>query len=440
MFTSLHNHSIWSLLDGMSRPEEMVLKAKELGMNSLALTDHGSMYGIIEFYKACTKHNMKAIIGCEVYVTNDRLLKNRKVLDKLVVEDESWLAFKSNRRKKKPTRKLKDGTTPPPEYHMVDTWSNCHLVLLAKTQEGYENLLHIVSDANLNGFYYKPLTDRSVLKEYGKGIIALSACLGGEIPKLIVNGDVEQAKSLALEYNEYFDEFYLELQPGSMPELILVNETLKKMSKELGIPLVCTSDSHYLNKEDAKIHEILLAVQTGKTMKDDDRMKFPEDIYWIKSGDEMRQDGMPEEAISNTQLIADACDVTIPLDKLLVPDIDVPEGYTTDTYLSKLCYDGLFKYALTSNIDVEDYKERLDYEMDVVHRKELSGYFLIVRDFIKWANDHDIMTGPGRGSAAGSLISYLIGITKLDPLEYDLLFERFLNPDRVSYPDCKANT
>jgi DNA polymerase-3 subunit alpha len=284
-----------------------------------------------------------------------------------------------------------------------------------------------VSDANLKGFYYKPLTDMSVLREYGKGIIALSACLGGQIPQLIMKGDVEQAKELALEYASIFDEFYLEVQPGTTPEQVMVNETLIQMSKEINIPLVCTSDSHYLRKEDGEIHDILLAVQTGKKVDDPDRMRFPEMINWLKSEEEMKADGMPEEAIANTQHIAEVCNVEIPLDRLLVPAIDVPLGYTPDTYLSKLCYDGLFKYALTKPIDVDKYKERLKYELDIVQQKELSGYFLIVRDFIKWAVDHGIMVGPGRGSAAGSLISYTAGITKLDPLEHGLLFERRMN-------------
>lgn len=437
VYVSLHNHTTWSLLDGMNRIDEMVQRAKELGMKAIAITDHGNLFGTIEFYKACIKADIKPILGCEVYVTGDRLLKERKELDTIVSEDRNWLAFRSQKRRKKPKRKKDDNAID--EYEIVNAWGNCHLVLLARTQEGYENLLHIVSDANLNGFYYKPLTDKSMLKEFGKGIIALSACLGGEIPQLIMKGDIEQAKNLAIEYRDIFDEFYLEVQPGSTPEQILVNETLIELSKELNIPLVCTSDSHYLRKEDGEIHDVLLAVQTGKKVDDPDRMRFPEMINWLKSEDEMRADGMPEEAIANTQHIADVCDVTIPLDRLLVPAIDVPLGYTPDTYLSKLCYDGLFELALTKPIDVNKYKERLKYELDIVQQKELSGYFLIVRDFIKWATDHGIMIGPGRGSAAGSLISNVIGITKLDPLEHGLLFERFLNPERKSYPDIDTD-
>ena len=437
-YCPLHNHSVWSLLDGMVRVEDMVLRAKELGMKSLALTEHGNMYSTIEFYKTCKKHGIKPIIGCEVYVTKDRTLKDKKELDRLVQEDEAWLAYKSQRRRKKPKRKKKgeENTSTEPEYQIVDAWSNCHLVLLAKNQKGYENLLNIVSDANLNGFYYKPLTDMSVLRKYGEGIVALSACLGGEIPKLIQHGDLEKAKNLAIEYTEVFDDFYLEIQPGQTPEQILVNEALKCMSKELDIPLVCTSDTHYLYEEDSKIHDTLLAVQTGKKVDDPDRMRFPEMIYWFKSEEEMRKDGMPDEAIKNTGIIAESCNVKIPLDKLFVPDIEVPEGYNTDTYLSKLCYDSLFEMVLTKGVDVKAYKERLRFELSVIQEKELSGYFLIVRDFIKWANSNGIITGPGRGSAAGSLVSYLVGITKLDPIKHGLLFQRFLNPERMSYPDC----
>lgn len=393
-FTHLHVHSEYSLLDGSARVEDLAKKAKDLGMDSIALTDHGSMYGIIKFYKACKKEGIKPIIGSEIYVTD---------MD----------------RREKSTRNRK--------YY--------HLVLLAENNKGYENLMKIVSTGFIDGFYYRPRVDYEILKKYSEGIIASSACIGGEIPSYIRCGNYEMARQKALFYRDIFGEgnFFLELQDHGMEEERLVNEGLIKLSKELNIDLIATNDSHYLEKSDAIAHDVLLCIQTGKTIQEENRMKFPSDEFYLKSLDEMYEifEDQPQ-ALENTQVIADRCNVDIEFHKTKLPHFDIPKGYTNETYLKELVVSGLKERYGTITEQIE---ERYMHEFNTIKEMGYIDYFLIVWDFVRFAKSKSIPVGPGRGSAAGSIISYALGITGIDPLEYDLLFERFLNPERVSMPD-----
>ncbi len=393
-FTHLHVHTEYSLLDGSIRIPELINRTKELGMDSVAITDHGAMFGVVQFYKQAVKAGIKPIIGVEVYVAiNKHTDKEQK--DK----------------------------------------GQYHLVLLAENDIGYRNLMKLVSKAYVDGFYYKPRIDLEVLEEYKEGIIGLSACLGGEIQRKILNGDLEGAREAATRYDEILgkNNFFLELQNHGLSEQKLVNKELRILSKDLQIPLVATNDVHYLNKSDAKVHEVLLCVQTGKTIVDEERMKFPSDEFYIKSKEEMAE-LFPQDlkALANTQKIADRCNVTMDFNTLHLPSYDVPSGYTNESYLRELCLIGLEnRYGDLS----ENIKDRFEYEFKTIVQMGYIDYFLIVWDFIKYSRDNNIMVGPGRGSAAGSIISYALNIIDIDPLEYGLLFERFLNPERVSMPD-----
>jgi len=393
-FTHLHVHTEYSLLDGSIRIPELINRTKELGMDSVAITDHGAMFGVVQFYKQAVKAGIKPIIGVEVYVAiNKHTDKEQK--DK----------------------------------------GQYHLVLLAENDIGYRNLMKLVSKAYVDGFYYKPRIDLEVLEEYKEGIIGLSACLGGEIQRKILNGDLEGAREAATRYDEILgkNNFFLELQNHGLSEQKLVNKELRILSKDLQIPLVATNDVHYLNKSDAKVHEVLLCVQTGKTIVDEERMKFPSDEFYIKSKEEMAE-LFPQDlkALANTQKIADRCNVTLDFNTLHLPSYDVPSGYTNESYLRELCLIGLEnRYGDLS----ENIKDRFEYEFKTIVQMGYIDYFLIVWDFIKYSRDNNIMVGPGRGSAAGSIISYALNIIDIDPLEYGLLFERFLNPERVSMPD-----
>lgn len=394
-FVHLHNHTEYSLLDGASRIKKLVHRAKELDMPAVAITDHGVMYGVIDFYKEAKKAGIKPIIGCEVYVAP------RTRFDKEHRKDDS-------------------------PYH---------LVLLAQNQEGYKNLSRLVSQAFLEGFYYKPRVDKELLKKYSEGLIALSACLAGEIPQLIMQGNTSKAKELALEYKEIFGEenFYLELQQHGIEEQAAVNREVIKIARELGIPLVASNDIHYVTKEEAVAQDVLLCIQTGKVRDEENRMKFPTEEFYLKSYDEMELlFAEYPEALSNTLLIADRCSVDFEFDNMYLPYYQVPDGYTLDTYLQELCIQGIEKKY---EIVTEEVTERLQYELDVIKKMGYSGYFLIVWDLVNFAKSENILVGPGRGSAAGSLVAYALGITNIDPLRYDLLFERFLNPERVSMPD-----
>lgn len=397
-FTHLHVHSGYSLLDGSAKIEELIGRTKELGMDSIAITDHGVMFGAIDFYKEAQKQGIKPIIGCEVYVAH------RTRFDKEVQDGRST-----------------------------------HLVLLAENNKGYENLIKMVSRGYLEGFYRRPRIDLDLLREHSEGIIGLSACLAGGVSRLIIQEQYEQAKELALFYDEILgrDNFYLEMQDHGISEQKTVNQQMLRISKDTGIPLVVTNDVHYIYPEDAKAHEILLCIQTGKTMDDTDRMKYHGDQFFVKSPEEMAAVfPYATEALENTGKIADRCNVDFTFNELKLPEFDVPEGYTPAEYLNKLCYQGL--ETLYDPV-TKELKERLAYEINVIDEMGFVDYFLIVWDFIKFAKDNNIPVGPGRGSAAGSLVAYTLSITNVDPVKYDLIFERFLNPERISMPDIDVD-
>ncbi|MGB9839020.1 DNA polymerase III subunit alpha [Thermovenabulum sp.] len=398
-FVHLHLHTNYSLLDGACSIEKLVEELNKREMKAAAITDHGVMYGVIDFYKAMKKEGLKPIIGCEVYLAKRRL--NDKEPGK---DDEQY-----------------------------------HLVLLAKDNEGYKNLVKLTSIAFIDGFYYKPRIDKELLKKYSKGLIGLSACLAGEIPSKILEGDYDEAKKIALEYLDIFGKgnFYLELQDHKILEQKKVNQALYNLSKETGIPLVATNDVHYISKEDYEIHDALLCIQTGKTIKDEDRLKFPTDEFYLKTETEMKRLFFEvPEALENTIKISEMCNVEIEFNRIYLPDFKVPEGYTHDSYLEKLCQDGLLKRYKSISPAI---KERLKYELEVIKKMGYSAYFLIVWDYVNYARKNQIMVGPGRGSAAGSLVAYCLGITDIDPLKYNLLFERFLNPERVTMPDIDVD-
>ena len=395
-FTHLHVHTEFSLLDGSNKIKEYVARVKELGMNSAAITDHGVMYGVIDFYKEAKAQGINPVIGCEVYVApNSRF-----------------------------DRELSHGDD---RYY--------HLVLLAENNQGYQNLMKIVSKGFVDGYYYKPRVDMEVLEKYHEGIIALSACLAGEVQRYLVRGLYEEAKTVAQKYENCFGKgnFFLELQDHGIPDQKMVNPQLLRMSEELGIELVATNDVHYTYAEDAEAHDILLCIQTGKKLADEDRMRYEGGQYYVKSEEEMRSlFPYALQAIENTQKIADRCHVEIEFGVTKLPHFDVPEGYNSWTYLNKLCHDGLKdRYPKKW----EELLPKLDYELGVIQKMGYVDYFLIVWDFINYARTHGIPVGPGRGSAAGSLVSYTTGITNIDPIKYSLLFERFLNPERVTMPD-----
>ncbi len=403
-FTHLHVHTEYSLLDGSNKIKEYVKRVKELGMDSAAITDHGVMYGVIDFYKECKAQGIRPILGCEIYVAPG-------------------------------SRFDKELTGGEDRYY--------HLVLLAENNTGYDNLVKIVSRGFTEGYYYKPRVDMELLQECHEGLIALSACLAGEVQRYISKGLVDEAKKAALRYRDCFGEgnFFLELQDHGLSEQKMVNTTLLQMSRELEIPLVVTNDVHYTYKEDVKPHDILLCIQTGKKLADEDRMRYEGGQYYVKSEEEMK--GLfpyAWEAVENTRRIADRCNVEIEFGVIKLPHFEVPEGYDSWTYLNKLCYDGLHsRYGDNENAPAgetgQTLKERLDYELDVIKAMGYVDYFLIVWDFINYAKSNGIMVGPGRGSAAGSIVSYALRITDIDPIKYNLLFERFLNPERISMPD-----
>ena len=393
-FAHLHVHTEYSLLDGSAKIKELVQRVKELGMNSIAMTDHGAMYGAVEFYKAALDAGIKPIIGCEVYVAPE-------------------------------SRLLREGKNG----------GSYHLVLLAENNEGYQNLIKLVSHGFIDGFYYKPRVDKELLRKYHKGIIASSACLAGEVARNIINVSYEKAKETALEYQEIFGEgnYFLELQDHGMREQKQVNMALVRMSEETGIPLIATNDSHYIYKEDAEPHDILLCIQTAKTILDEDRMRYEGGQFYVKSPEEMYDlFSYAPQALENTAKIAQRCNVSFVFHELKLPEFDVPEGKSAKAYLREVCEAGFHeKYPQGK----AEWKERLEYELTTIETMGYVDYFLIVWDFIKYAKDNGIIVGPGRGSAAGSMVSYCLDITTIDPLKYDLIFERFLNPERVSMPD-----
>ena len=399
-FTHLHVHTEYSLLDGSNKIKEYVARVKELGMDSAAITDHGVMYGVIDFYREAKAAGINPILGCEVYVApNSRF-------DREVGSDED-------------------------RYY--------HLVLLAENNQGYANLMKIVSLGFVEGFYYRPRVDKELLRQYHEGIIALSACLAGEVPRYLTRGLYEEARQTALEYQEIFgkDNYFLELQDHGIPDQRLVNQQLLRMSEELHIPLVATNDVHYTYEDDVAAHDILLCIQTGKKLTDENRMRYEGGQYFVKSPEQMAElFPYALQALENTHKIAKRCHVEIEFGVTKLPRFDVPSPYTSWEYLNKLCYEGLDeRYGDRA----EELKPRLKYELDTIQKMGYVDYFLIVWDFIRYARDHGIPVGPGRGSAAGSIVSYTLGITQLDPIRYNLLFERFLNPERVSMPDIDVD-
>ena len=399
-FTHLHVHTEYSLLDGSNKIKEYVARVKELGMDSAAITDHGVMYGVIDFYREAKAAGINPILGCEVYVApNSRF-------DREVGSDED-------------------------RYY--------HLVLLAENNQGYANLMKIVSLGFVEGFYYRPRVDKELLRQYHEGIIALSACLAGEVPRYLTRGLYEEARQTALEYQEIFgkDNYFLELQDHGIPDQRLVNQQLLRMSEELHIPLVATNDVHYTYEDDVAAHDILLCIQTGKKLTDENRMRYEGGQYFVKSPEQMAElFPYALQALENTHKIAKRCHVEIEFGVTKLPRFDVPSPYTSWEYLNKLCYEGLDeRYGDRA----EELKSRLKYELDTIQKMGYVDYFLIVWDFIRYARDHGIPVGPGRGSAAGSIVSYTLGITQLDPIRYNLLFERFLNPERVSMPDIDVD-
>ncbi len=399
-FTHLHVHTEYSLLDGSNKIKEYVARVKELGMDSAAITDHGVMFGVIDFYREAKAAGIHPVLGCEVYVAPN-------------------------------SRFDKEASGGEDRYH--------HLVLLAENNVGYGNLMKIVSKGFVEGFYYKPRVDMEVLQEYHEGIIALSACLAGEVQRYLVRGMYEEARRAALRYEGVFGKgnYFLELQDHGIPEQKTVNQQLLRMSRELEIELVATNDVHYTYARDESAHDILLCLQTQKKLADQDRMRYEGGQYYVKSPEEMAQlFPYALEALENTHKIAQRCHVEIEFGVTKLPKYDVPGGYTSWEYLNKLCFEGL--EALYPAV-TEALKERLDYELNTIKEMGYVDYFLIVWDFIKYARDNDIIVGPGRGSAAGSLVAYTLGITQLDPIRYDLLFERFLNPERVSMPDIDVD-
>ena len=399
-FTHLHVHTEYSLLDGSNKIKEYVARVKELGMDSAAITDHGVMFGVIDFYREAKAAGIHPVLGCEVYVAPN-------------------------------SRFDKEASGGEDRYH--------HLVLLAENNVGYGNLMKIVSKGFVEGFYYKPRVDMEVLQEYHEGIIALSACLAGEVQRYLVRGMYEEARRAALRYEGVFGKgnYFLELQDHGIPEQKTVNQQLLRMSRELEIELVATNDVHYTYARDESAHDILLCLQTQKKLADQDRMRYEGGQYYVKSPEEMAQlFPYALEALENTHKIAQRCHVEIEFGVTKLPKYDVPDGYTSWEYLNKLCFEGL--EALYPAV-TEALKERLDYELNTIKEMGYVDYFLIVWDFIKYARDNDIIVGPGRGSAAGSLVAYTLGITRLDPIRYDLLFERFLNPERVSMPDIDVD-
>ncbi|MDO5520595.1 MAG: DNA polymerase III subunit alpha [bacterium] len=395
-FTHLHVHTEYSLLDGSSKINELIARTKELGMDSVAITDHGVMYGVIDFYKAAKKQGIRPIIGCEVYVAPN-------------------------------SRFDKENNESGGKYN--------HLVLLAENNTGYANLMKIVSKGFTEGFYYKPRIDYELLEQYHEGIIALSACLAGEVSTNLRRGFFEEAKKTALHLQSVFGEgnFYLELQDHGIAEQQTVNQGILRLHEETGIPMVATNDVHYIYDTDEKAHDILLCIQTQRKVTDENRMRYDGGQYYLKSPEEMlRLFPYAKEALENTHKIAERCDVEIEFGNYKLPVYDVPEGYTAYEYLRKLCYDGLAERYESPGKELTD---RLDYELSTIQGMGFVDYFLITWDFIKYARDNDIMVGPGRGSAAGSIVSYTLGITNIDPIKYNLLFERFLNPERLTMPD-----
>ena len=391
MFTHLHVHTEYSLLDGMCRVRPLVERARELGMTSLAITDHGVLYGAIQFYQAAKEAGIKPILGCETYIAPGSRLG-----------------------------------------HSASDKSNSHIVLLAKNQTGWHNLIQLITRAHLDGYYYKPRVDKELLLQHREGLIALSACLAGEVPSLILSGRLQDAREAARWYKQTFEDFYFEIQRQPIAEMERVNQELVAISRELDIPLVATNDVHYVNQDDASAHDILLCVGTSTTVYDEKRMKMAGDYFYLKSPEEMKSlyADLPE-ALENTRKIADKCNLELEFGRLHLPEIERPEGKTPEQYLTDLCYEGLPKFYPQASVEV---KERLEYELEVIKKTQFANYFLVVWDIVRFVHQKNILFNV-RGSAASSIVLRCLGITEIDPLEHNLVFERFLNVERREMPD-----
>ena len=413
-FTHLHSHTHYSLLDGLSNPSRLITQVKELGMDSIAITDHGNMYGAIEFYKECKKQGIKPIIGCEVYFVNDMSLRS------LYLDPDTV-----GKKLLKIDKREKDNDI-------------CHLTILAMNNTGYHNLIKLVSEANLKGFYYKPRIDFNLLSRYSEGLICLSGCLGGQLSQLILAGKTKEAEEHIKKFVKLFgNEYYIEVQRHEgIPEQGQVTEELYRLADKFCIGTVATTDCHYIHKSDAEIHDILLAVQTKKKVNDPDRMSMIKDDFSLASYEDMiTKFADHPESVENSNVVADRCNIEIELGKYNLPHFKIPEGETPDSYLGILCGDGMVKRGLATL----EYGKRLEYELDVIEKTGFASYLLIVADIINWAKNQGIAVGPGRGSSAGSLICYFLGITNVDPIKYGLYFERFMNPDRISPPDIDCD-
>ena len=393
-FVHLHTHSAYSLLDGACRIGKLIEEAKNHNQSAVAITDHGVMYGVVDFYKEAKKQGIKPIIGCEMYIAERTLY-------------EKEFSYDSKR------------------YHVI---------LLAKNNTGYQNLVKLVSISHTDGFYVKPRIDKNVLRRYSEGLICLSACIAGEIPQAILNNDISGAKLLVQEYISIFgkENFYLEMQNHGIAEEMQVNAQLVNFAREFGVGIVATNDVHYVNKKDARYQDILMCIQMGKKESETDRMKFETDEMYLKSSEEMTElfKTLPV-AIENTVKIADMCNVELEFGKYHLPEFKLPPGVDHFDYIKRLCFEGLKKRYE----NYSEHLERLKYELDVINNMGFTDYFLIVWDFVKYAKENGIYVGPGRGSAAGSLVSYCLDITTIDPIKYNLIFERFLNPARITMPD-----
>ncbi|MFQ5826857.1 MAG: DNA polymerase III subunit alpha, partial [Dehalococcoidia bacterium] len=389
MFTHLHVHTEYSLLDGMCRIPQLVARAKEMGMEALAITDHGALHGLIEFYQAAREVGVKPILGCEVYLS-------------------------------------------PTDRHSRSDKNIFHLILLAKSETGYRNLIQLVTKAHLEGYFYKPRVDRELLTQYHQGLVALSACPKGELGQAILEGRLDEARQAARWYKEVFGDFYLEVMPHPIPELVQINKALLEIGRELDIPLVATNDVHYVEREDASAHELLLCIQTNTSIYDEKRMKMAGDFFYLRSPQEMAEhfSDLPQ-ALANTQAIAEMCQLELEFGRLRLPQVEVPEGKTPDGYLGELCWQGLLRRHAEP---AQEVKDRLAYELEVIASTRVAPYFLVVWDLISFARDRNILFGV-RGSAAASLVLYCLGITEIDPLENRLVFERFLNVERLELPD-----
>jgi DNA polymerase III subunit alpha len=469
-FAHLHLHTPYSLLDGFCRIDQMIELAKSFGMTAIGVSDHGNCHAHYEFYTACIKAGIKPVLGCEAYITpnrkwkkadfdseimNDQGFRTKEVIERIgYVIDKAVPTFTKKQPKTEEHEKflLELERKDPDAFKLFKPstrwyWSGslddrqkrlfewrprmAHLLLIAKTQEGYENLLKLSSIGYLEGFYMKPRVDYKAIKQYGKGLIATSSCLGGEIPQLIRANKYKVAKNLIKFYQLCFDEFFFEIQPSTMPEQIHLNQVLMQWSKEMGIPLVATSDAHMLRPEEKAVHASITMI--GKNEDPNDVSVYEHCVFY--STEEMLAMGMPEEALENAYDIAQRCHVELDIGEMKFPKFETPGGLTFDTYLAQLSFEALLDFALKKNVDFEEYQERLIYELNIIAQKQLSAYFLIVWDYIKYAKDRGILVGPGRGSAAGSLVAYLLQITNIDPIKYNLLFERMLNPERKAMPD-----